>query len=249
MEQCPQCGQAVEKELFCRTCGHPLVDGGEPSAPGMRPRARKSHLVVVLMAFVVVGAGSLMLVASGRRAPATSAPARPAATNAEPSPPQHHRADVAAAPAAHSVEWIVREPSYRSRQSGIGVTFELAADSEVDVWRKRVRPVLTVRCSGKDTEVFIVTHTPASIEDNTRLHSVTVAFDGVEAPAARWEHSVDHDALFAPDGGRMARQIASADKMTFTFTPFNAPDTAVQFSVAGLGTRLDTAARHCTRRK
>ena len=250
MEQCPQCGQAVEKELFCRTCGHPLVDGGQPAPADKRPRAKKSHLVVMLMAFVVVGVGSLMLVASARRAPATTSDAaHSAATNPESSQPQHHAAAATPAPDRRSAEWVVREPNYRSRAAGAGVALELAADSEVDVWRKRVRPVLTVRCSGKVTEVFVVTHSPASIEDNTRLHRVTVGFDGGEAMVARWEHSVDHDALFASDGDEMARQIASARTMSFTFTPFNAPDTSVHFSVAGLGGHLDTTARHCARKK
>ena len=250
MEQCPQCGQAVEKELFCRTCGHPLVDGGQPAPSDKRPRAKKSHLVVMLMAFVVVGVGSLMLVASARRAPATPSNATHSAATSAESPQAQNTATVAAAsPARRSTEWVVREPMYRSRTAGAGVAFELAADSEVDVWRKRVRPVLTVRCAGKDTEVFVLTHSPASIEDNTRLHRVTVGFDGGDAAPARWEHSVDHDALFASDGEAMARQIASASTMTFTFTPFNAPNTSVNFSVAGLGSHLDTTARHCARKK
>ena len=249
MEQCPQCGQAVEKELFCRTCGHPLVDGGQPAPADKRPRAKKSHLIVMLMAFVVVGVASLMLVASARRAPATTPDSANAITHPESSQTQNHVAPATATPAHRSAEWVVREPNNRARLAGAGVAFELSADSEVDVWRKRVRPVLTVRCAGKDTEVFIVTHSPASIEDNTRLHRVTVAFDGGQSAPARWEHSVDHDALFASDGDEMARQIASARTMTFTFTPFNAPDTSVHFSVDGLGAHLDTTAKRCAPKK
>ena len=108
--------------------------------------------------------------------------------------------------------WVASGPS---RRAGTGVMFELSADEDVDVWRKRVRPVLTVRCSAKETEVFVVTQSAASIEP-TGQHTVQVSFDDGGAAAEMWEHSVDHDALFAPNGKGLLHQIAAAHRMSFS---------------------------------
>jgi hypothetical protein len=56
---------------------------------------------------------------------------------------------------------------------------------------------------------------------------------------------VNHDALFAPDGSTLLNQIASARRMSFTFTPFNASPAIVNFSVAGFDAQLARAAKRC----
>jgi hypothetical protein len=92
--------------------------------------------------------------------------------------------------------------------------------------------------------VFVLTSSAAKIErDNATHHRVTVSFDEGGDVAQMWEHSLEHDALFAPDGRALARQIASAERMSFTFTPFNAPPAVVTFSVNGLGDELQPQAR------
>ena len=125
-----------------------------------------------------------------------------------------------------------------------GFVFELSADEDVKVSRKRVRPLLTVRCVAKKTEVFVVTRSPASIE-STGKHTIHVAFDGGDEDTQTWEHSVDHDALFAPDGHTLARQIVGARTMSFAFTPFNSPLAITTFSVAGFNTEVESAAKKC----
>ena len=204
-----------------------------------------------------------MLLASATRAPATS-PATPpsAAVNVDrgsnktrtTAAPTAAATDVAAAPAApidaprsaSAPRWITSAPPVRGRAAANGVVFELAADEDVKVWRNRVRPVLTVRCVAKTTEVFVMTRSAASIEGNTSLHTVQVGFDGGDAAAQMWEHSVDHDALFAPDGRALVHQIAGARSMSFTFTPFNASPAAASFSVAGFDAQLKSAAKKCS---
>jgi hypothetical protein len=90
-----------------------------------------------------------------------------------------------------------------------------------------------------------VTESPASIEDNSNKHTVELAFDGREPLEQKWEHSIDHDALFAPDGRATIRRIAGAKDLSFTFAPFNAPPATVNFRVAGLTAQHKTAARMC----
>jgi hypothetical protein len=91
-----------------------------------------------------------------------------------------------------------------------------------------------------------MTHSPANIEGNTRLHSVKLSIDNGEPAAQMWEHSVDHDALFAPDGRALTRRLAGARHMAFTFTPFNAPPAVANFTVDGLGARLAAAGKSCS---
>ena len=120
------------------------------------------------------------------------------------------------------------------------MTFELPADEDVPVWQSLVRPVLTIRCERKASEVFVMTYTPSSFE-RARQHTVKMTFDGGTELAQEWEHSVNHDALFAPPKTDLARQIAKADRMSFTFTPFNAPPAVARFSVGGFSDQVTPA--------
>jgi len=126
------------------------------------------------------------------------------------------------------------------------VKFELMAEEDVAVWKKNVRPVLTVRCLGNKTEVFVMTFSPASIEANGSMHTVTVAFDGGPELTQQWEHSDDHSALFAEDGMQLSRRLATAQKMTFGFSPFNAAPVTAEFNVSGFDTHLKAVAKTCS---
>jgi len=204
---------------------------------------------VVLVVLAMTGMGSLMLLASAMRSPAPeSNPAAPAETQNAAAPA------VAAAPVAVESKVPQDSPatqkwmsSRNPRKAGFGanVVFELAADGDVEVWRKRVRPVLTVRCASRATEVFVVTDAPAAIEDNSNRHTIKMSFDGRDPIEQKWEHSIDHDALFAPDGRAMIRRIAGAKELSFTFAPFNAPPATVSFSVEGLSAQHKAAVRMC----
>jgi Type VI secretion system VasI, EvfG, VC_A0118 len=218
-----------------------------PQSPVVRAkRSKPSQFSLLIIAVAVVGIGSLMLLATSMRSPAT--PSREVS--------QENRVETARGGLNHSEaakdtsvpamrtsapRWIASGPS---RRAGTGVMFELPADEDVDVWRKRVRPVLTVRCSAKETEVFVMTQSAASIEP-TGQHTVQVSFDDGGAAAEMWEHSVDHDALFAPNARGLLHQIAAAHRMSFTFSPFNAPPALVHFSVAGLEEQLKSATKTC----
>jgi hypothetical protein len=238
----------------------------EPAAQRVRPardsRVKPLKLMMLLVLFGITGVGSLMLLASSMRGPEGSSDvARPAAATPATSakvveaPAAAVNGAVAAAPitAEPALEPTDRVSKPRwtaaanSRKAGYGtnIVFELAADQDIEVWRKRVRPVLTMRCAGRTTEVFIVTQAPATIEDRTNRHSVKIGFDGQEPVEQMWEHSIDHDALFAMNGPAMMRQITRSREMSFSFAPFNAPPATVTFSTGGFDVHEKAAASKC----
>ena len=240
MQTCPKCGRPVDKESSCASCG----PGPKASDPKASKRPKPSRLPLFLIAFAICGIGSLMLIASATRSPAPppngDSPVRPAAA----------KVTVGKPPAARPAEAPRSRPAQRWTASRLAVraqpdayTFELVADHDVPVWQSLVRPVLIVRCLAKTTEVFVVTKSAAAIERDTRQHTIRLRFDDHEEVPQMWEHSVGHDALFAPDGSAVARQIAGADRMSFTFTPFNAQPTVVKFNVVGFDAQLRPAAR------
>ena len=260
MKQCPKCGRQVETEAVCRTCGLVLLGGGvapdekpaavpqpAPADPASKPNERQPHLFALLIVIVVTGLGSLMLLASATRGTATPASndVKAAHTNAV-SPAATPTRSIDTPKAAAAPQWMTNVPARRAGFGTNAVVFELPSDQEIDVWRKRVRPVLTVRCAANATEVFVVTQSPAAIEPNSSQHTVKVSFDGGSPAPQTWEHSVDHDALFAPEGRALARQIAGSRKMWFTFTPFNASPAVIPFTVDGFDAHLKSAGGKCS---
>jgi hypothetical protein len=171
--------------------------------------------------------------------PGTAALASLAVT---PAPPPAVAENPAAPPAA---TWTgSRRPGWATDGSRT-VTFQLAAESYVPVWMKRVRPVLGVRCLAGSTDVFVITESAASIEDDTGSHTVRVGFDVGADVEQRWTDSADYQALFAPDGVALARQIARSTKMRFEFTPYGAAPVVVAFDVRGFDQLVDSVATVC----
>ena len=208
------------------------------------------------MVFAITGVGSLMLLASSMRPADADSPARSGQAPSTDSTQGRVKAANAVGPAAGAVEPVESQDSARkskwiasanSRKAGYGanVVFELPADDDVEVWRKHVRPVLTLRCGAKTTEVFVVTMSPAMPEAKSNLHTIKVGFDGREPVEQTWEHSIDHDALFSQNGAALMRQIARAQNMTFSWAPFNAPPATVTFNVDGFEAYQKTAASRC----
>jgi len=267
MKNCPKCGRPVANPFFCPSCGHALDEGanvqpelrvaakpesvpaGEPASALQSPvvsaaRSKQSRFSPLLIAVAVAGIGSLIVLASSSRSPATplvtGAAAAIGVDAARAAAPVEASKNISVPPKRGSTpRWSASGPSRRT-----GMTFELAADEDVDVWRKRVRPVLTVRCMRNETDVFVVTQSAASFEGSGQ-HTVQVTFDDGDRVAEMWDHSVDHDALFAPDGRVLMRQIVGARRMSFTFTPFNASPAVVHFSVTGFDAQVKSAAKTC----
>jgi hypothetical protein len=204
-------------------------------------------MAIAFTAAGVAGIAALTLLASAMRSPDPSPPTQTTgATNRPAAPAQRPSAGPTAAPAPVSssvARWTTTELT-RRRHGMSGIMFELPADESIAVWHKRVLPVLTIQCAEKTAEVFVMTDSAASFE-NTGRHTVRVGFDGGDAVEELWDHSVNHDALFAPDSYALMNQLSVARRMSFTFTPFNASPAVVNFSVAGFDAHLTKAAKRC----
>lgn len=231
----------------------PTAAPSESSAPATdaearQPRHRLAGRAVLAMTAVVtclVGAIGILL-ALGRAPDQSQRPAPAADTGARSAAAAISAREIASPgkPEATSKKSEAMSKWIRSGR----LTFELPAEEDIPVRNTRVHPVLSVRCLSKTTEVFVVTHSAASIEGNAGhagRHTVALNFDNRGEVAEEWYHSVGHDALFAPDGVALARRIAGARTMTFQFTPFNAPPAIVDFRVSGFDSLVPSVARAC----
>jgi hypothetical protein len=204
-----------------------------------------SRIEMATLSAGVLGGAILFLAllsARGSAAPesvAAAAAPRPAgATAAVKTQPAHVDAPPDAAPS-----WIAN-PAWvgTARHSS---AFELAATNEVGVWLRKVRPVLIVRCMGRNTEAFVFTDSAAKMEPQDGDHTVHVRFDGESESTERWPDSAEHDALFAPDGAAFVARLQQSRTLDFGFTPHNSDPVVAHFSVAGLAGLLEPVARQC----
>jgi hypothetical protein len=127
------------------------------------------------------------------------------------------------------------------------VAFDLPAENPVQIWTRRVRPMLVVRCLPGRIDAFVFTESPIALEAQSEDHTVTYSLDGGATRSERWPDSMDHDALFAPDGAAFAAALARASTLRFGYTPHNAAPVTTEFAVAGIGELLDSAAKPCGR--
>lgn len=267
MKTCPQCQCTIEDPaLVCGHCGHQLSDpapaptvatGPEhgtlaksdapptalPASSGMG--LNNTQLIsLLIVALVLVGVAVALL--TGLR------------TERQDSLATVQRSDIrrdSLTPGEVQASSEVERPSASkwsgNRQPGWAtdgsrtISFSLQAESEVRVWMKSVRPVLAVRCLAGNTEVFVITNWAASIEPSAELHTVHLSFDDGPIVGEQWWDSDDAQALFAPEGVRVARQIARSHVMHFGFTPFNAAPVTAQFNVAGFDQLVGSVAKTC----
>jgi Type VI secretion system VasI, EvfG, VC_A0118 len=214
----------------------------DPEAPAPAPPKGPGAAHILAVAAAVAGGGLLtLLVMTSRPAARGEAPVTAPAAALSPSRP---------APTPSSTigpTWSSKHQSRWISNHRKSAAFELDAIQPVAVWMKQVRPTLVVRCMDNRTDVFVYTESAARIEEQDENHTVRVAFDGDEGTHERWPDSVEHDALFAPDGKAMARRILASKQMRFTFSPHNAAPVTATFDVAGLQERLAPVAKRCGR--
>lgn len=123
--------------------------------------------------------------------------------------------------------------------------FEVDAERDVAVFMDRVRPTLAVRCVSRETEVYVVLHSAASIESAGDAHTVKISLDAEPDIEQQWLDSIDKQALFAPDGKALAARMAASRRLRFSFKPFNAPAATVEFDVHGLNEPLAAMSKTC----
>jgi hypothetical protein len=237
-------GPVPPAPVFSDESPAPLIAGASTVVPAtdtsaLPEKPRMSRRELVTLAVGVVGSFLIfgLLMARGAASPVSNVKVAPASMASQPAP------EIVAGPSASAPSWIAN-PAWvgRARQS---VAFELAARNEVQVWMRKVRPVLIVRCTARSTEAFVFTDSAARMEPQDEDHTVRVQFDNEAVVTERWPDSQEHDALFARDGAAFAHRLMQARTLEFGFTPHNAEPVAAQFDVAGLAPLLTPAARQC----
>ena len=97
---------------------------------------------------------------------------------------------------------------------------ELQATHDVNVWMSRVRPASRRPCLYRTTEVFVAIQSAASIEGQAGSHTVRLQIDDDQEVAQQWTDSVTGQELFAPNSVAVARRLATAERLRFSFTPY-----------------------------
>ena len=195
------------------------------AAPGARAKGRSLALVggagVLACVTAMVVLQSLQPAASPQPVAATR-PLTPASA--------------AAAPVVESTPvptWVGNRQATWANDGSKTISFELRATRDVQVWMARVRPLLVVRCLYRATEVFVAIHSGASIEGQAGNHTVRLQVDDDQEVAQQWTDSVSGQELFSPNSVALARRLASAERLRFSFTPYNAAPVTAEFPVHG----------------
>jgi hypothetical protein len=256
LQPCPRCAAPIDNAArSCWTCGHeiapsepahdaeleasdkiPIVDWKEPEATTtltVQPREavppaqpKMSSLVVMIAAAGVVACVTAMIVLRSLQPEAPQQvveAARPTSAVAPKAPAVEH---------APAPTWVGRREATWANDGSKTISFELPATSDITVWMTRVRPLLVVRCLYKSTEVFVAIHSAASIEGQSN-HTVRIHIDDDGEQVQQWSDSVSGQELFSPNAVALARRLARAERMRFSFTPYNATPVTAEFSVQG----------------
>jgi hypothetical protein len=219
-----------------------LPDAGSPSEHAAEPPASAAlaatgglkpiHLVTIAAA--IAGGALVTLLAMSAR-PSADAPRREVKTAGAGSP--GGPSAVAIDPAA-PVKWTSAGQARWVNPSRAAAAFEVAAARPVAIWNGTVTPTLVVRCNKGRVDAFVFTNSAARIEAEDENHTVKLEFDAQPAAHDRWPDSVEHDALFAPDGTAFVEQLAASQALRFTFAPHNAAPASALFDVRGLKEKM-----------
>jgi hypothetical protein len=243
---------------------HPAATPAAAAGPVRKPQMRALAMGAAAAGILILGILSMRGAASpGAAAAVPSAPPKPKAAPAAKSAAAPANAQAAAtrpavtqsvktqsAPGAQSA--LASAPSWSRVTDGrwVGrdrraIALELEAIGKVPVWMRQVRPVLVLRCTSGAAEVFVYTQTAAKMEPQDENHTVRVRVDDGQEVTQRWADSLEHDALFAPDGTALAQQLMRARMLRFGFTPHNAAPVVAEFEVTGLADLLAPSSRQC----
>jgi hypothetical protein len=243
MKTCPHCAQPVpDSAAACTYCGR---DVGAPAAgPQAGGETGRWPLAVTALAGLAVGIVVIVVLVRltvGRQTPGPTSEPKAAASGGAGAT---RRLSIATLPPS-APKWSGQTKPRWASDGSRTIEFELAAEQEVPVWMNRVRPSLVVRCLSRETDVVVLMRSSASFEREAGKHTVQVGFDDGADTAQQWLESSDSQALFAPDGVALARQIAQARIMRFGFSPQNASPVVVDFDVRGFDALIGSVAKTC----
>ena len=162
--------------------------------------------------------------------PVVATPPPPAVTEIESTPPP---------------TWAGSRRTGWAQDGSKTIDFTLAATRDVPVWMSRARPALVIRCLYRRTEAFVALDTSTTYEDDADRRTVTLQWDDDSASTQRWALSESGKELFAPDGIAVVRHLATARRLRFGFSPFNAAPVTAEFAVEGFDELAGLVARTC----
>ena len=206
------------------------MTGTAPHAVSARPKP--TQLTLMIVGAVGMLAGIAFVLALGwlhGDAPVRTAVAAAAPTATTATKPVAPSAIESAPPPT----WTGRRTATWARDGSKTISFQLDATRDVAAWMSRVRPTLVVRCLSRATQVFIAIGTSANFEEDAYHRTVRLQWDDGPETSQRWETSETGQELLAPDGVAFVGQLAHAERLRFSFTPFNARPAAAEFVVQG----------------
>lgn len=223
---------------------------GEESAPPPAPAGpppptpkERRQLAGLAAGGVLVGAMVVVALMSGQSSETRGAgdPSAPGASRAT-GKIARASGSVIASGAPAGIKWTATDD--RTGRTRV-VSFELVSENEIGLADRRSRPILVLRCAPGSLDSFVVTGGAARIENDPHSHTVRIGFDGAAEATERWLDSEERDALFAPDGTAFARQLVGRRGMSFTFSPFGAPEATATFDLHGLEAMLVHMPKTC----
>ena len=192
-----------------------------------QPRTARSPLIgVATVGAIVGGLATLAFVSVQPRAATRIETPVPAAVVTTAPPP-------AVVDSIPPPTWTGARRTSWARDGSKTIAFHLAATRDLSVWMNKARPVLGARCLYRATEVFVMLDTSASFEDDADRRTVRVQWDDEPASVQQWGVSESGKELFAPDAKGFIERMATAHRLQFGFTPFNAEPVTAEFAVAG----------------
>jgi hypothetical protein len=182
---------------------------------------------MILVGITAAVVGTLATLAFVSVRPAAPLETAPAVVTAAPPPP------AVAVESTPPPTWSgARRASWASDGSKT-IAFSLASIRDLPVWMNKARPVLAARCWYRATEVFVALDTSASFEDDADRRTVRIQWDDEPPSVQQWRVSESGKELFAPDGKDVIERMATARRLQFGFTPFNAEPVTAEFAVEG----------------
>jgi hypothetical protein len=213
-------------------------DGGPVDAKPNEAAPSTSGFRLILVAIVGVAAGvAAMLTFVSTRTIASDEPA-----------PQIAAATTSPAPVVEEgplPTWTGSRQASWAHDGSKTIAFTLAAAHDLPVWMNRARPALIVRCLYRSTEAFVMLDTSTSFEEDANRRTVHIQWDDDAPSVQQWTVSESAKELFAPDGVAFVRRMATARRLRFGFTPFNAEPVTAEFAVEGFDALAGLVASTC----
>jgi len=194
-------------------------------AEGTPPTGSRRSLILVAVVGILAGmTAGYTFVGTSADAPAEARPVVVPAASAPREP---------VIEAVHPPTWDGPKRATWAHDGSKTITFTLASARDLSVWMNWARPALIVRCQYRNTEGFVALDTSTSFEQDADRRTVRIQWDDEPVSVQQWTISESGRELFAPDGVAFVRRMASAKRLRFGFSPFNAEPVTADFAVQG----------------